>query len=147
MKKIIRLTVLIVSGVVLLGLILMVLRNLQFEAGVRALKAGDYQTALSKLRPLAFLGDGPSQYAVGEMYAFGFGVQKDDEKAIYWFRRAAILAQRGVDPAAPAELSVSRRYAEGVGIRADAEESLRWLQRAAAGGSKEAIRELQDLHK
>ena|ERR1700757_932833 len=143
MKRPIYFAVSIVCGSVVLVVVLIVLRNYRFEAGARALKTGDYQTALGKLKPLAVLGDRPAQYVLGEMYAFGFGVEKNDERAIYWFRKAALLAEKGADPAAPAELSVSREYAKGRGVKPDHEESLKWLQRAAAGGSKEAIRELE----
>ena len=146
MSRPIRFTVLIGCGLVIVVIAVIALRNYRFEAGARALETGDYPTALSKLRPLASLGDSPSQYVLGEMYAFGFGLQKDEAKAIYWFRRAAVLAEEGADPAAPAELSVSTSFAEGRGVKADAGESLKWLQRAAAGGSREALLRLRTMH-
>lgn len=132
-----------VCALAILVIVLIVLRNLGFQAGARAFKAGDYASALRIIRPLARLGDTPSQYVLGEMYAFGFGVVKDDSKAIYWFRRAAVRSEEGVDPAAPAELAVSKSYAEGIGVKADRDESLKWLRLAAKGGSKEAGSRLQ----
>jgi TPR repeat protein len=73
------------------------------------------------------------------MYAGGLGVQEDDRKAIYWFGRAALLAEAGADPAAPAELAEAKAYAEGSdGVKIDPVESAKWLRLAAAGGSKEA---------
>jgi TPR repeat protein len=139
-----RLGILVGCTVAALFVALIVVRNYRFEAGVRALKTGDYATTLRELKPLAYLGDTPSQYVLGEMYAFGFGVQKDDSEAIHWFRRAALFTQKGIDPAAPAEFSVSKAYAVGIGVRADANESLKWLQLAAAGGSKEAVAKLEE---
>ncbi|MDR3764528.1 MAG: tetratricopeptide repeat protein [Acidobacteriota bacterium] len=139
-----RLGMLVGCTVAVLFAALVVVRNYRFEAGARALKTGDYATTLRELKPLARLGDRPSQYILGEMYAFGFGVRKDDSEAVYWFKRAAILAQKGVDPAAPAEFSVSKAYAEGTGVKVDVTESLKWLQLAAAGGSKEAVAKLAE---
>ena len=114
------------------------------ESADRALKDEDYAAAFKVYRVLGNLGDTSSQHTLGALYAFGSGVQKDDAKAIYWFRRAAGRAQGGADPAAPAELGVSKCYAEGIGgAQKDAAESLKWLRCAAAGGSKEARARLQ----
>ena len=144
MRRFIRL-ILIALSLVIFGTFGMLVKNYEFEAGESALKAGDYSAALIKLKSLASLGDHRSQFLVGQMYAFGFGVPKDDATAIYWFRKAAILAELGADPAAPAELSVSKSYSQGLGVKADAKESLKWLQRAASGGSKEAALQLQQI--
>src|ERR1051326_9187892 len=94
----------------------MLARNYQFEAGARALKAGNYTEAVSRIRRLAQFGDKPSQCLLGEMYVFGRGVKKDNALAIYWFRKAAIGAKNGEDGAAPAELAISKMYSEGLGV-------------------------------
>jgi TPR repeat protein len=108
------------------------------------LKTGDYSVAVPRLRVLAFLGDTHAQYVLGSMYANGVGVGKNDEVAIRWFRRAAVGTRGESDPAAAAEFAVAKNYAEGTeGVKPDQAESLKWLRRAAAGGSEEAIAELQ----
>lgn len=118
--------VLIVAGIIL--------RNVRLDAGTGALKSGDYAIAYQRLRPLAQLGDSNAQYLLGQMYAFGWGVQKSDDDAIRWFRKAAMWSEGTTDPTAAAEYYVGRGYAEGLGVPKDEVESSKWLRRAAAGG-------------
>jgi TPR repeat protein len=117
-------------------------RNYEMDLATCALKDNDGPdgiTAARILTPLAELGDGTAQYILGNIYADGLGVQKDDREAIYWFKRAALFAEAGADPAAPAELAEAKAYAEGGGgVKVDPVESAKWLRLAAAGGSKEA---------
>lgn len=114
--------------------------NYQLELGARALNNDDGVTAVERFRLLAKLGDSKAQYLLGNIYAYGWGgVQKNDNEAIYWFRRAASSATDESDPAAPAELEVAKSYAHGDdGVKVDNAESTKWLRFAAAGGSKEA---------
>jgi TPR repeat protein len=128
----------IVASIMVLGLF--VLRNFELDAAVSALKVEDGETFVRKIKPLAELGDGTAQFLLGFIYALGCpGVQKNDGDAVYWLRRAAFMAEPGVDPAAPAELGVAKDYAEGGdGVKADPVEGAKWLRLAAAGGSKEA---------
>ncbi len=125
--------------IIAISLGLLLLRNYELDKGVRAYKEGNDAAATNTFRLLAKLGDQKAQYFMGLMYAFGQGVPKSDSDAIYWFKRAGMFAEKGVDPAAPAELGVAKSYAEGTdGVRVDNAESIKWLQLAAAGGSKEA---------
>ena len=55
-----------------------------FDAGVRALDAGDYATALQEWRPLAEQGDAAAQYNLGLMYHHGDGVTQDHAEAVPW---------------------------------------------------------------
>ncbi len=57
--------------------------------GVDAYKKGDYETALRELRPLAEKGDADAQVYLGMMYQSGFGVAKDDSKALKWYGLSA----------------------------------------------------------
>ena len=52
-------------------------------------RRGDYEGALSKLQPLAEIGDGHSQYLLGAMYETGVGTQINDIEARRWYQRAA----------------------------------------------------------
>jgi TPR repeat protein len=110
------------------------LRNAELDAGGFALKTEDYPTALKKLRPLAYLGDSTAQYLLGLMYAYGWGVARDDEAAIGWFRRAGRWSEGTADRAATAEYYVGREYAEGGVVPRDEALSRKWFQRAAEGG-------------
>ena len=73
-----------------------------------ALKTGDYGQTMRLLRPWAALGDSKAQYTLGELYAFGLGLPRDDDTAVYWFRRAGPIGPKDAsdlsvsDPAAPA---------------------------------------------
>ena len=121
----------VIAALILAGI---VLRNLRLDAGTGALKSGAYAVAYQKLKPLAELGDSKAQYLLGQMYAFGWGVQKSDVEAIRWFRKAAMWSEGTTDPAAAAEYYVGRSYAEGIGVPKDEVESSKWFGRAAAAG-------------
>lgn len=109
-------------------------RNVQLDDATAALKTSDYATALRKLRPLAQLGDGHAQYLLGQMYAFGWGVPRDDDAAIAWFRRAGMWSEGLTDPAAAAEYYVAQNYLEGHGVQKDETEANKWMKRATDGG-------------
>lgn len=142
MKKLVYITT-ILALVVIVGISLLLLRNYRMEAGIVAYKDGNGPLALEELKPLAHMGDKAAQLMVGSIYAYGVGVGKDDEEAIYWFRRYGPIGTGGddqaSDPAAQLELGVAKVFATGgEGVRADPVESAKWLRRAAEGGSKEA---------
>lgn len=118
------------------GISAVLARNSQLEAGVSALKTGEYPVAFKKLGVLARLGDSKAQYLVGQMYAFGWGVPKSDEDAIKWFRKAGMWSTGTGDPAAAAEYYVGQSYSDGTGVPRNETESQKWFRRAADGGYK-----------
>lgn len=59
-----------------------------FEAAVRAYAAGDYDTALQILLPLAEQGHVDAQFRLGMMFDNGLGVAKDPAQAEYWYNKA-----------------------------------------------------------
>ncbi len=77
-------------------------------------------------------GKAEGQYALGEMYATGKGVQKDDIKAVEWYQKAS--AQGHVD----AQASLGEIYMLGSCIPKDAAKALDWLQKAAMLGHAKA---------
>lgn len=131
-----------------------------FNDGVLAFRAKDYETAAALWKPLAEEGDPKAQTNLGLLYARGLGVPKDGEQALHWFEMAAeqgyavaefnlatIFAKGvAVEPnqvqattwylrAAQhghigAQYEIGRRYAEGNGIRYDEVEAYAWLSRA-----------------
>ena len=60
-----------------------------FDKGLEAAIAGDFQTALQEWRPLAEQGDVSARFNLGLMYANGHGVPQDDAEAVKWYRLAA----------------------------------------------------------
>jgi uncharacterized protein len=134
---------LIAVGIILLlcGLTILVCRNYQLELGARALGDDRGKDAVDHFRPLAEFGDSKAQFLMGNIYAYGWGgVKKNDDEAIYWFRRAAVDVKDEADPAAPAELAIAKSYADGTGgVKQDKAESIKWLRLSAAGWNKEAV--------
>lgn len=142
MKKIKRVIVIIVIFIIM-GVGLLLLRNYQMEAGVRAYKEENGALALKKLKPLASLGDKSAQMILGYLFAYGLnGVPQNDDNAIYWFSRCGSVGSASDDGQAPAaqhELAVAKAYMNGSeGVKVDLVKSEKWLQLAAKGGSKEA---------
>lgn len=96
-----------------------------FWEGISALKAGDYQLALTRLERFAREGDRRAQRALAEMYARGLGVPVDDRRATMWFRRAEC------------QCKVPGEYEYGLALNlaslgnADKVTAVRWLERAA----------------
>ena len=138
-----------VVALFLLGVGLALLRTHLLDSAASALKQENGTAAITRLEPLAWVGDATAQALLGCAYAYGWaGVKKNDARAVYWFRRAAWFAGDETESAAAAELSVAKSYAFGTnGVKPDPIESSKWLGLAAAGGSKEAARMLADSHK
>ena len=59
------------------------------QEGVKALKNGDYESALAYFTMAANSGDKIAQQNLGVMYKNAVGVKKDNYKAAYWFNAAA----------------------------------------------------------
>jgi len=94
------------------SLSLWVISNIAMEKGVSALKFKQYDIALRYLHPLAYLGFSDSQNIIGEMYAFGWGVEKDFDKSIYWYRKSGKWVEGDYDKAAPLAYYTGKRFME-----------------------------------
>lgn len=57
--------------------------------GQGAIERRDYAVALKELRPLAERGNSEAQFLLGQMYSYGWGVQKDAQEAYRWYAEAA----------------------------------------------------------
>ena len=84
-----------------------------FDKGLAAYKAGDYQTALAEWRPLAEAGDVNAQTMLGLVYAEGKGVPQEHAEAAKWFRRAATRGH------AEAQFALEVLYGLGEGVPQD----------------------------
>ena len=60
-----------------------------FEQGLEAYIASDYETAIAKWRPLAEQGDAYAQHNFGGLYEKGLGVPQDTVLADMWYNLAA----------------------------------------------------------
>jgi hypothetical protein len=60
-----------------------------FDKGLAAYVAGDYETALKEWRPLAEKGRAGAQYFLAQSYYYGNGVPKDSKEAFKWFGLAS----------------------------------------------------------
>ena len=109
-------------------------------AGQRAVKNGDYATALKEFLPLAQQGDAIAQYNLGTLYRDGHGVVKDYKEAVRWFRLAG---EQSYSPGqssrrfaiANAQYSLGNAYAQGLGVPHDDHEAARWYRQAAEHGA------------
>lgn len=121
---------------------------LLLDDGILALKEGNYKSAMKHLKPLAVLGDSKSQYLIGNMYAFGWGVEKNDFEANKWFVRAGYAQHGEIDRAAPAQYFVAERFETGKGLAsANIHEAMKWYKMSAKGGYAPAKIKLQLLNK
>ena len=99
-----------------------------YDAGLKAAQAGDFQTALKEWKPLADQGHAYAQYNLGLMYANGYGVPEDDAEAVRWYRLAADQGHAG------AQYNLGVMYASGRGVVEDDAEAARWYRLAADQG-------------
>jgi TPR repeat protein len=103
-----------------------------FEAGQAAFDAGDYETAVKILRPLADAGNPRAQYIIGIALLRGNGLTKDQEQATSYLTLSA--NQQHME----ANLVLGVRYLEGKGGDQDATAAEKHLSTAAFLGSIQA---------
>ncbi|WP_347274728.1 tetratricopeptide repeat protein [Candidatus Kuenenia sp.] len=109
----------------------------------------DYINTMTKK---AKQGNVEAQLFVGIMYEKGMGLDKDEAKAVRWYRKAA---EQG---SAAAQSMLGRAYAEGYGVAKNEVEAMKWFRKAAeselqgfsnqpflfAGGYEGAIKSAED---
>jgi TPR repeat protein len=143
-SKVIRVAV-VISLLAIFGAAAVFTRNWMFDNAGLAMKEGRYSDALAKLKPLASLGDSSAQRFVGDFYAFGWGVAKNDETAISWYKRVGKISDSVGDPSAEAMNFVGRRYLGGQGVPRDEGQARKWLERSEQAGYPSAHEALQTL--
>lgn len=80
-----------------------------FQKAKSAYLSGDFKTAATLFDSLAQNGNHEAQYSLGYMYYYSKGVNRDLNKAIYWFKLAA---SQGNSNAKQALLTINNRIAE-----------------------------------
>ena len=100
------------------------------STGTLWLKASEGDAkALAELRVRAEKGEASAQYYLGNMYADGKGVAKDEVEAVKWFRKAA---DQGY---APAQFNLGVMYWFGNGVVKDELEAYKWFLLSGAQGN------------
>lgn len=91
-----------------------------------------YETAVGWYLMAAMQGDAAGQFLLGKMYLVGNGIEKDESKAAFWFRRAAAKNY------APAAIIFADAYKTGaMGLKVDTEQAKIWDERAKVLTEKE----------
>lgn len=102
------------------------LSNSPSDSTIRSLLLHKNYTALFLLsRKNALNGDPESEFIQGYLLAYGLGVSADEEKAVFWYQKAASAGNR----AAMNNLGVL--YSHGLGVRENEHRAIYWFSRSA----------------
>lgn len=96
---------------------------------------------LQQLIHKAEAGDIRAQLKLGNIYSVGTDVSKDDEKAAFWYQKAAEQGD------AEAQYQMGMAYSWGFGVDEDEEKGAFWYQKAAEQGHSEAQFELSECYR
>lgn len=107
--------------------------NLACVDSRRAYKNKGYRVELETIIPDAESGNASAQNRLGEMYEFGYGVDRDAAQAIQWYRKAA---DQGL---VVAQHNIGRSFNFGTGVEQDFTEAERWYRKAAERGHTDAM--------
>lgn len=138
MKRALLILAVIASVLFLSGTAAWLYVDNRFNSGAANLKAGIFPAALDELRPLAEFGHSRSQHLLGQMYAFGWGVEKSPTQANVWLARATRWPSPVSQPIGTLQYFVARDFIQGTGVQVDLIEGENWLRRAAENGNEDA---------
>ena len=111
-----------------------------FEDGVAAYQAGDFDRARRLWQGLAEQGEAAAQFNLGVLYAEGRGVPRDAKRAAALYRQAA---EQGYPPA---QFNLGVLYEAGDGVPRDVKAAARWWRKAADAGFIQAQYNLGTLY-
>lgn len=112
-----------------------------YEDGVNAALAGDYDTAYREFTIAAEQGLDLAQYNLGILYFTGQGVEQDFEAAFRWTEAAALQGH------AAAQLNLGSLYYFGNGVREDRDQAVEWYENSARAGNGAAAFTLAAMHR
>lgn len=110
------------------------------------------QAAVAAITPVAEIGNAKAQYMLGKYYSWGYGEDCDNQKAVYWFEKAA---KKGNEKAAEALANLYRYDFPDDKIEAQEKKAFvhkwhyRWieiLEAKAAKGVASAAQALMNLY-
>jgi TPR repeat protein len=110
------------------------------KEGLEAVAAKDYERTYREMLPLAEAGNPNAQLAIGNLYATGRVVAKNDELAAQWYLHAA----NGGNLAAQTNLAA--RYRSGSGVPKDYGAALKLYRQAAEQGDDQGLLGLTDMY-
>jgi localization factor PodJL len=115
------------------------------DAGAVASQAATVETLSQQigpesLRQAAVDGDAVAQFVVAMRYLEGKAVARDEERAAYWYAKAA---EQGL---AAAQYRLGSMYEHGRGMPADLQLARMWYERAAESGNVTAMHNLAVLY-
>lgn len=129
---------------------------------------------LDTLDEQARQGDAWAQLNLGAAYDNGIGVERNVDKALYWYQKAAeqglakaqfnlahLLVSEEISAVAAAEWMLKAAeqgmadaqylmgviYAEGIGVEFDDDQAVYWLQKAASQGQSDAAKFLRENYR
>ena len=126
-----------------LALLLPLLAHAGFDEGVEAYAQAEYAKALAEFKPLAEQGDMGSEYFMGFLYRYGYGVKADHSEAGKWFRQAA---EQGDSRSL---YYLGKMYENGEGVERDPVAAHMWFNLAAkqAPNPRDAAYTREDIKK
>ena len=111
----------------------------EVEDYVKTLTPGDINRTSVMIYQNRHSNDPKAQVRLGMNYQLGVpGVEKDEETAVYWYRKAA---EQG-DPTGQSRLAHMYRF--GKGVEQDISQAFYWYNLAAAQGDPVALKFLQE---
>lgn len=109
------------------------LSNEKFEAAYSDFQAGQHESGLQVLLPMAEAGHAQAQYIVGTAYIDGAGVAADANAGLDWFLSAA---EQG---SPPAQTAIAEMRMQGNRVSQDIDEAWKWAGAAAVQGFSHAL--------
>jgi len=115
--------------IILFVLCSMPVRAADFEYGLRAYNAFEFDIARQTWLPLALQDNHmQAQYYLGQIYSGGIAVPLDNVQAINWYKMAAVQGH------AKAQTRLANMYERGLGSPIDYEKAYQWYLKAAKQG-------------
>ena len=98
------------------------------DRATTAYKRENYPAAFAQLKKLAEKEYAPAQSNLASMYAEGVGVAKDEQQAVFWWRKAAKEGD------IKAIYNLALMYSDGKGVARDDRQAAYWFRKAAYYG-------------
>tara|TARA_B100001029_G_scaffold96313_1_gene79075 strand:+ start:434 stop:1018 length:585 start_codon:yes stop_codon:yes gene_type:complete len=111
-----------------------------YEDGVEAAFAGDFETAFTEFTIAAQDGLSLAQYNLGILYFTGQGVSQNLEEAFKWTKAAAEQGHLN------AQFNLGSLYLDGQGTKTDVSEGINWFTRAAKNGHDNSAYSLAKIY-
>ena len=111
----------------------------KYQKGLGHLQYQEYEQSYELLLKIAESGHANAQYDLGVIFHNGLGLDKDNEKAIYWFEKAAQQDH------ADAENYLGAIFKTGWGAEQDIVKALKYLKKAMEHGNEVARDSYTDL--